>query len=258
MILGILPDNLQQTASNSPARPAFPLFFESQKSIRPPCTIVLQLEHSTLAGALARELLEDAFGPLNDEVYLAVRDHDFGWQASDLHQMDLLGEINPRPFPSLSVEETSPLWHASIAHAASISALVEVLVSHHFTTLGHNDPARADFVSTEERRRKPIERSLSVPAADLERWIAALGFCDLVSLYLCSGSREPAEFPLAHPADPRAATAPKTTLRWINGFPCFSRPILKPDACVKLAARVYEGRGERTDPLCFEWRFPGA
>ncbi len=50
-------------------------------------------------------------------------------------------------------------------------------------------------------------------AEDLDRWTAALGFCDLVSLYLLSGLSREVEFPLAHPASPEAQTAPRVKMQ---------------------------------------------
>jgi hypothetical protein len=237
-------------------RPAFQVFMESQKNIHAPYAVIFQWEHSQLAGALASALGEEPFGVLDPEVVEAARDHDFGWQASDAQQMGSLGEVGLRPFLSVRLEETLMAWERCIRHAGSVSPLMEVLVSRHFTLLGRGDPQRAEFVQSETARRESMEKRLPFGRGDLDRWTAAIGFCDLVSLYLCSGSRETVELRLAHPADPNAAEAPKVRLAWENGSPCFSRPMLKPGTPLSLDVRAYEGDGANTRPLSLAWSFP--
>ena len=228
----------------------------SQQHVTPPYAIIFQSEHSKLAGDLARALREDIFGDLPDEVIRAIAEHDLGWNDNDISQVHALGEASPRPFPALSTEETLPSWHNSIGHAASVTPLVEVMVSRHFSLLGTADPTRAGFVREENERRSAIERVLPFEPADLDRWTGAVGFCDLLSLYLCSGSREPVELPFAHPASPAAANAPRTTLSWNESRqPRFSSPVLKPDAHLAMSVRKYSGNGTALAPLTLEWTF---
>ncbi len=235
-------------------RPAAPVFIESQKHIEPPYAVFFQAEHSRIAGELAKALREEIFGDLSPEVIEATGQHDFGWQESDEQQIrSLPGQL--RPFPALSVEETLPSWRESVAHAGSVGPLVEVLVSRHFCLLGAGDPGRADFVRCENERREAIERVLPFEAADLDRWTGAVGFCDLVSLYLCSGCEAEVEFPLAHPASPAAAQAPKTTLRWKDGSPAFSSPVFKPGAQISMTSRSYNGQGTDLPAQRFSWTF---
>jgi hypothetical protein len=220
-----------------------------------PYAIIFQAEHSNLAGQLTEALSEDVFGKLSPEVIQAAGQHDFGWQDSDESQIQALGQKSPRPFPDLSVEETLPSWRNSVAHAASVSPLVDALVSRHFTFLGSGDPGRAEFVRRETDRRCEIERNLPFSPADLDRWTAAVGFCDLLSLYLCCDSQQSVEFPFAHPADPAAVQAPKTTLSWVDGSPRFSSTVLKPDAHISLTVREYSGHGTELRPLTLQWSF---
>jgi hypothetical protein len=63
---------------------------------------------------------------------------------------------------------------------------------------------------------------------NLDRWIAALGFCDLLSLYLCSGSQSAVTLPLAHPEND--ANARNVTLTWTNTSLCLSESVLYPNA----------------------------
>jgi hypothetical protein len=255
MILRSLPKPHHTPPNGAGPVAAWDVFLESQKRAKPPCAIIFQAEHSKLAGDLAEALLPEVFGEFPRDVIQAIGQHDFGWNASDQSQIESLGQAGPRPFPSLSTEETLPSWHNSIAHARSIGPLVDVLVSRHFTLLGAVDPARADFVRIETERRREVERVLSYAPAELDRWIGALGFCDLLSLYLCCGSQQPAKFSLAHPADPTAAHARKITLSFENGLPRFSPPVLKPDTHFAMTVRNYAGPGVDLSPLTLKWRF---
>lgn len=238
------------------ASPAWKVFLDSQKNVEPPFAIVYQAEHARVAGQLARALTSPAFCDLPTQAIEAAGQHDFGWQASDQSQMDLLGERMPRPFPALTTEETLPSWRACIEHAQCLGQLAYVLVSRHFTFLGLNDPGRDEFVREELARRREVEFNLPFTEADLARWAAAVGFSDLLSLYLCSGSHEPVEFPLAPPADPQADGAPKVTLSWLNGSPVLSTPVLGSGTRVDIAVRSYRGSGSEVEPMTLAWSFP--
>ncbi|MBV8569620.1 MAG: DUF3891 family protein, partial [Acidobacteriaceae bacterium] len=202
-----------------------------------------------------RCLEERIFGPLLPDVIAAIARHDFGWDESDERQLKALPDAVPRPFPALDTEETLPSWSKSIALAAAVSPLVEVLVSRHFCLLGAGEPSRTGFVRAETARREAIERALPFPQADLDRWTGALGFCDLLSLYLCAGCTTPAEFPLAHPASPNAGMAPKTVLTWRSGSPVLSPPALKPATEVALSLRLYTRDGASQASESLAWSF---
>jgi hypothetical protein len=255
MILRSLSNPEERTSDRSNAQSASAVFIETQKHVEAPYAIIFQAGHAKLAGDLAEALSEDAFGGLPPEVIQAVSQHDIGWDPSDKSQIESLGQTSPRPFPSLSAQETLPSWHRSVANAQSVAPLVYVLVSRHFSLLGRDDPDRADFVRAETERRAGIERALPYAPADLDRWTGALGFCDLLSLYLCSGSHQPVEFPMAHPADPAAAHAPKITLSFDDRSPHFSSQVFKSGTHVSLMARSYSGRGTDLSPLALDWRF---
>jgi hypothetical protein len=255
MILRSLSQPKEKAVDGSDAPKASEVFIETQKQVQVPYAIIFQAEHSQLAGQLAAALSEDVFGRLSSEVMQATGQHDFGWEASDQGQIEALSQRSPRPFPDLSAEETLPSWRSSVAHAGSVGPLVDVLVSRHFSLLGSGDPGREEFVRCETERREAIERILPYAPADLDRWTGAVGFCDLLSLYLCSGSQQPVAFPFAHPASPAATQAPKTTLSWHNGSPRFSSAVLRPGSQVSLTVRQYSGSGTDLRPLTLQWSF---
>lgn len=255
MILRLLSPPQSSAPANGHPKSAAEVFIQTEKQVHAPYGIIFQLEHSLLAGRLAQALVTDVFGELPPDVIQAIAQHDFGWQASDQAQMDALGRNSLRPFPAMSAEETLPSWNESVGHARSLGSLVYLIVSRHFTTLGANDASRTEFVRTETERRAAIERTLPYPLSDLDRWTSAIGFCDLLSLYLCCGCQDPVEFPIAHPADPASARARKITLSWHDGWPQFSAPVLWPGTRLSLDLRSYSGSGQNLNPLKIEWSF---
>jgi hypothetical protein len=256
MVLRSLSIHRQLPSNRGDIKLASQAFIQMERQVSPPFAIIFQAEHSILAGHLAEALLHHIFGEIPPEVILAISQHDFGWQHNDQAQMNSRNERAPLPFPALSTEETLPSWYASIAHGRSLGVLAYVMISRHFTTLGTADETRAQFIRTETERRAEVESTLGYPASDLNRWIGALGLSDLLSLYLCCGSEETVEFPLAHPADPASANAKKIILRWSNGSPHFSPPLLRRGTSVSLDARVYSGCETDLMPAHLEWYFP--
>lgn len=247
--------NLDSSVDCRGSRSAADVFIKTEKNVRPPCAIILQADHSRLAGQLAGALRTNPFGEFPAEVIEAAGQHDCGWQASDMAQLQHLGDATPQPFPRLSRVQTQPAWDECIRYARSLPPLVDVMISRHFTTLAGNDSGREAFVQSEATRRRAIEAELSYSAADLDRWTAVVGFCDLLSLYLCSGTTETVDFPLAHPASDASNGAPKVTLSWDAGRPGFSRPVLSPEATFSLVGQMYSGPGAQTSPVDFTWRF---
>lgn len=236
----------------SEGRPAWQIFLDSQQAPTPAQVIALQSAHSELAGQLANHLRESAFGRLPREVIEAAAQHDLGWAESDERQ---LTEKQPRalkPFPEMKEDELSS-WRRSLEMAKEWPPLTEVLISRHFSALANQpSPAHKGFLRTETERRRTLERELGYSAEDLIRWTGALGVCDLLSLYLCSGSQETAEFPLAHPAEPDANAAQKFTVAWRGGNPVISLPIFREGAELHIRAlRIAEG-GE-LEPASLRW-----
>jgi Protein of unknown function (DUF3891) len=234
-------------------RPAFPIFLELQNLPQAPRNAILQPDHSRLAGDIAQRLRTDVFGDLPAEVLAAIREHDFGWERSDQDQLANIPSRPLRPFPQLLAEETHPSWRESVRRAHESSLLEGVIVSRHFCALATQYPPHFRFAEEENPRRERIERELKIPREDLDRWTAAIGFCDLVSLYLCCGAREPAEFPLAHPSLPEARQARKVVLEWVDDQPRFTLLIVEPGASV--CAKAWELADLDTAEI--EWRFLG-
>jgi hypothetical protein len=170
---------------------------------------ITQPAHAALAARLAAALDPSVFGALPPEVIHAIGRHDAGWAEPDLAALECVGEKQPHSFLAYPAEAAADAWRKSIREAEARSALAGILTSRHFCLLAprDSDPYHAAFVEQENQRRAPQEAASSTLRTDLDRYTAALGFCDLLSLYLCSGLTGAVRIPLAHPADPAAEHA---------------------------------------------------
>jgi hypothetical protein len=177
-----------------------------------PCLLVPQPAHAVLAGELADALT--CFGELPPEIKRAIQMHDTGWAQLDAQQIERLrsghgSKAAPVSFLAVPPSEVEEAWTASIKTVESFSKAGAVVVSRHFSLIAQHDPAHRRFLQAETSR----QQRLGGNNGDIERWTAALGFCDLVSLYLLSGLRGPEDFPLAHPSSREAHAASKVTLQ---------------------------------------------
>jgi hypothetical protein len=190
-----------------------------QREVRRPCLLVPQPAHAVLAGELAAGLLDTSFGQLPPEILRAIQMHDTGWAASDAQQIQRLrgpqaGKAEPVSFVAIAPGETTEAWTASIESVEGWSKIGAIIVSRHFSLLAqHDQPHHQRFLRAEKLRQQRLENSSMATPEDLERWTAALGFCDLVSLYLVCGLSSEVEFPVAHPASPQAQTAPQVSMQ---------------------------------------------
>ena len=196
----------------------------AQRDVRLPCLLVPQPAHAVLAGELAAALLPRVFGELPPEIQRAIQMHDTGWAASDAQQIQRLRSASgsgatPVSFIAISPQEAAEAWTASINAVEAFSRTGAIIVSRHFSLLAqHDQPHHQRFLQAEKSRQQKLEGSAPKGAeppkgADVDRWTAALGFCDLVSLSLLSGLSREMEFPLAHPASAEAQKAPRVSMQ---------------------------------------------
>ncbi len=91
-----------------------------------------------------------------------------------------------------------------------------------------------------------------------ERWTGAIGFCDLLSLYLCSGAADPVELPLGHPFDVLVSgQARRIRVQW-RGDLCCIEPRIFP-AGMRISQYVMvspapDGGGQH-ESTTLEWEF---
>jgi Protein of unknown function (DUF3891) len=195
--------NAQSARERSPAWEALALTQRAEHAIG----YVSQPVHAALAGSLASRLTPELFGPLIAEVIDAIARHDSGWAQSDLAALEQAMKTPPKSFFEYDPCGGVEAWQRSIREAQERSVLAGIVTSRHFCLLAPKDsaPSHESFLRTENARRERIESKSTFDEEDLDRYTAAIGFCDLLSLCLCSGMTGSYKLPLAHPADPASA-----------------------------------------------------
>ena len=186
--------------------PAWNAILRTQQEPGDDCWLITQPDHAALSGDLAANLSLPGAAP---EVVRAIALHDEGWAACDqraLAAAELPGAPRPRSFVQMPVAEFVPAWTASIDRAESVAPIGGLMVSAHFCFLADEhlgaggDPPEDTrllrrFLEAEHKRRVRLRAEERRTPAEVEGLVQALQFCDLVSLYLCSGAQEDVEFP---------------------------------------------------------------
>ena len=228
----------------------------AQRRARVPCLLVPQPAHAVLAGELADGLT--CFGELPSEIKRAIQMHDTGWASSDAQQIQRLrsggsqaAHAAPVSFIAIPAAEAEEAWTASINTVETFSKPGAIIVSRHFALLAQNDPAHHQrFIQAEQARQRKLEGS----EEDIERWTAALGFCDLVSLYLLCGLNGPVEFPLAHPSSAQAKNAPRVNMQVVGKDLRFTPVIVRIGCTLSIQALKHPvpAQGPRAETLTWE------
>jgi hypothetical protein len=165
-----------------------------------------------LSGELAANFASPSFPSVSSAMACAIGMHDAGWgmfsSESSLTAPPLLeGEGKPLAFVECRPPEFVRAWTASIAQAEAVSLAGGIIVSRHFCALGNFRLRNSSGLSEDDRqliaaftrdegaRQQRLLAACTDSAAELDRWLEVLQFCDLLSLYLCSGAHRAAEFP---------------------------------------------------------------
>lgn len=170
--------------------------------------MITQPSHAVLAAGLAANLNAAQF-PVPDEPLLqAIALHDAGWGVPDAQAIVKSRSIHPQApqsFVAMAVPQFLEAWEKSIETAESVSPAGGYIVSRHFwrlaehrSTLEESKPDRQkldSFLKNEERRQKKLAARQSRSSQQLEQFTDVLQFCDLLSLYICSGSSLCVVFP---------------------------------------------------------------
>ncbi len=189
--------------------PVWQAISRSQLRRRDAYWTITQPDHAALAGALAEKFDAPEFPRLESDVVRAIGLHDAGWAIFPAETgrakppLDEAGK--PLAFFQIEPRDFLQAWTASISHAEEGSAIGGIIVSRHFSWLGRmrldtvQDPPETaallrGFLQQEAARQQFLQQHERTEH-DLETSTTVLQFCDLLSLYLCCGSRQPAEFP---------------------------------------------------------------
>jgi hypothetical protein len=232
----------------------------AQRSARLPCLLVPQPAHAVLAGEIAAGLVGASFGELPPEIVRAIQMHDTGWASSDAQQIQRLrsGQASkaiPVSFVAIPPGEAAEAWTTSIDTIEGWSEIGAIIVSRHFSLLAEHVQAHHHrFLQAERLRQRKLESSSMARSEDLERWTAALGFCDLLSLYLVSGLSSQVEFPLAHPSSAQAQTAPRVKMQMEGRTLRFTPETLRAGGTLSIQALKHPvpAQGARAETLTWE------
>jgi hypothetical protein len=187
--------------------------------------LIAQSVHAALSGALAQRFQSPLLPPVSPEVAQAIAVHDAGWGSREQDAgrlvITLVSDGKPASFLDASPAEFIEAWTGSIEHAAAVSPLGGLMVSRHFSRLcEHRLNTQTDapqetallraFLQDQCRNQELLLSATGKSVAghgeatasegvsgnsQIESLVDLLQFCDLLSLYLCAGAAEPAEFP---------------------------------------------------------------
>ena len=248
---------------------AWQLVEESQQHPARPVVLIPQPSHAVLAGDLAQALLPEAFGELPANIIRAIRMHDSGWGTLDAAQIHKARagandeikrgvEIPLLSFLRIPSAEAVSAWKASVDEADKIAPECGFIVSRHFSLLSvRGDRSHAAFAKNEAVRRERIIRSSKASPADLERWTDALGFCDLLSLYLCgyscTGISVSASMPRVHPA--RRSDTPALEIHRTGDHVTLSQPLVRPGTRVEIHGLMHPAPEIGSAAVALGWTF---
>ena len=119
-------------------------------------------------------------------------------------QSRAMAQSAPKSFIACNAGEFINAWEKSIDIAESSGPAGGYIVSRHFARIAEfglekypaaeRDKAKR-FLEHEASREKQLAAKQNYSPTELEQLTDVLQFCDLLSLYVCSGARENAEFP---------------------------------------------------------------
>jgi hypothetical protein len=200
-----------------PRRPASPEFVSAWEAVertqREECEswwLITQPSHAALAAEVASSLRAPAFPVPDAQMVRAIALHDAGWGIADAQAIMKSRSLQlslPQSFAAIAIPQFLEAWEKSIETCQSSSPAGGYIVSRHFCRLAAHrlnsalkessqDAQKLEaFLKAEERRQKRLAGKQSLGVRQLEDFTDLLQFCDLFSLYVCSGAAESVTFP---------------------------------------------------------------
>ncbi len=186
--------------------PAWDAILRAQKQAADEWLLIAQADHAALAGEIAGGMSSPDFPALDPEVIQAIFVHDDGWKEVDKGVPKTNAQKRPLSFFEESPADVFRAWQGSIASATQVAPIAGILVSEHFCRIAR-DFSRAPatppeiaqvlttFVEREIAQQEELRARQSHAAEKIRGLVDVLQFFDLLSLYLCCGSRENIGFP---------------------------------------------------------------
>lgn len=230
-------------------------FADSQNSRNPILGYISQPPHAVLASQIASALDDSLFGSIPEEVVEIIGGHDAGWAEFDLAALECASTKLPFSLLGNPPEMGLAAWRRSITAAKEVSFLAGALTRKHFFLLAprDRDAAHRQFIEEQAPRVQEEEARLKSSLTDQDRFTATLGFCDLMSLHLCSGSNASVRIPLTHPADPASHKADYVTVSVADGVIQIDRPRSWSSDVIGIDGWILSEQN-RLSAIHFEWR----
>lgn len=195
--------------------PAWSVVERLQRQSYDGCWVITQPSHAALAGDFAAKMtgadlpanLPQKLPKMDAAIIRAIALHDAGWGVPDaqaIMQSRSVRQGCPKSFIQCSTTEFLAAWEKSIEVAGSTGPAGGYMVSRHFARIAEQNVAHvpqadqqrvSNFLKSESARQKQLSAKQEHSIEQLDLLTDVLQFCDLLSLYVCSGAQENAEFP---------------------------------------------------------------
>jgi hypothetical protein len=194
-------------AANADFLPAWKVVERIQRQPLQGCWMITQPSHAALAGEFAGKMTGAHVAELDSALVRAIALHDAGWGVPDAQAIMSSRSVQqgcPRSFIDCKVSDFVAAWEKSIDIAESAGPAGGYIVSRHFARIAEHGAAKiaegdhqqiTRFLEHEAVRQKRLAAKQNHSSEELELLTDVLQFCDLLSLYVCSGARANAEFP---------------------------------------------------------------
>lgn len=167
--------------------------------------LITQPNHAFLSSRIMNFWGNESFGSIapKDEVILAIREHDCGWEKTDA-AADFNPENGyPRSFMEMLSENQFEIWSECFEKYIDQHPYACALIALHFSEFNERnisrDPNNKAAVSLREKIREFLRRSIGVSVgegslngylpSDIRTNLRFLQVGDMISLALCHGSR---------------------------------------------------------------------
>lgn len=168
-------------------------------------TLITQPSHAFLSSRIMNFWGNEDFETITprDEVMLAIREHDCGWEETDSAADLNLRNGYPRNFMEMRPESQFEIWSECFERHVGEHPYACALIALHFSELNERtmsrDPDNKAAASLREKTREFLHRSLGISVgegnpngyvpADIRTNLRFLQVGDIISLALCNGSR---------------------------------------------------------------------
>ena len=157
---------------------------------------ITQPDHAAAAADLVAHFDGFADNPRRQQIHLAVRDHDCGWQ--ELDDDVVFDDASGRALDFLGVPEPfkRSVWPSAIERLADRAPYAAALIAEHAIFVYSANLGKPDwqsFFSDLEGRRAKLLTMCGVTLDTLKQDYPFLGIADLLSLSFCHGWTEPKE-----------------------------------------------------------------